>query len=196
MDETWEYKNSGYIGNLMSKNALHAYKMGQFTMASITEERLEKCGFCYPLEFFKWLCKKGYVKPVGFHHVGTECKMERFYSEKTISYVAAKYNLPLLYELYSGRMNRKDVRAALGIRYARIKVPSYFLGMKSSVVLTLDVIKYRDMFYISKNLRIRPEEQQVQILEEWEERPSDKQSWDNVNAAAIERRIITFKRNE
>ena len=120
-------KNSGYIGNRMSKNASHAHNMGQFPISKIDASMLREYGFEYSVEFFKWLCDKGYIKPIAFHHTGAAASMTQFYSPRTITYVTEKYNLPLLYGMYLGKINKEDAKKQLEIKFVKAKIPSSLL---------------------------------------------------------------------
>lgn len=92
--------NDGYIDRKMSKNALSAHERGEFPISKVNARLLSENGFDYSVEFFKWLCKKGYVKPLGFHHTGAAARMTKFYSLSTVRFVVEKYNLDILYKMY------------------------------------------------------------------------------------------------
>ena len=184
-------KRHGYIGKRMSKNAYRAHKNGEFPISSIDAKLLRAYKFNYSVAFFKWICKKGYIRPVSFHHTGAASKMTRFYSAKTIKYVAAKYNLLLLYDMYRGRINKSDAKRILGIKYVKISITESILS-KSTADLTIDAVLYQNIYFISKNKWICRDEAQIEIIAEWEHEPSFKE-WRNINKNAIVCKIIKFK---
>ena len=49
-------KNSGYIGNRMSKNAYRAHQNGEFPISKIDANLLRKHKFKYSVAFFRWFC--------------------------------------------------------------------------------------------------------------------------------------------
>lgn len=51
-----------------SPNAVRAENKGYFLADDVTTELLLQGGFGYEKEFFVWLCKKYYIKPVEYHH--------------------------------------------------------------------------------------------------------------------------------
>jgi len=114
----------------MSKNAFHAHRMGQFPISNVNASMLRESGFEYSVEFFKWLCNRGYIKPIAFHHTGVSANMTRFYSPRTIAYVVKKFNLSLLYDIYLGKISKEDARAQLGIKYVKAEIPASLLKFK------------------------------------------------------------------
>lgn len=184
--------NSGYYGNKMSKNALHAHKMNQFPLSALTTEMLKEANFTYSLSFFKWLCKKGYIKPIAVHHTGVSAQTTCFYSPRTLSFVAMKYRLPLLYDIYLNKVDKKTALSSLGITYCKIKTLSSLLGIKPSAMVMLDVIRYKDYYFISKSKWICPMEEQVEIISEYKELTGG-EDWNNSAKRAIERKILIFK---
>ncbi len=183
-------KNSGYIGRKMSKNAAEAHKNGQFPISSISSKLLKENGFEYSVDFFKWLCEQGYVVPLGWHHTGVACNMTAFYNRSTITYVADKYNLELLYQMYSGEINREDAKQILGITYVRAKVVPSALGFKMSALINADMVKCGDYYYFSKDKKVVLGERQIEIMQEWDKVP---QGWKNKETDAIVRMLICKK---
>jgi len=185
-------KNSGYIGNKMSKNAHKAHQDGQFPISNINAKLLRGYKFNYSVAFFKWLCKKGYVKAISNHHTGAASVITRFYSATTITYIVDKCNLPLLYDMYRGKANKDDAKKHLGIKFVKIKIPMSLLNIKSFAAITIDAVFYKEYFFISKEKWLHPNKNQIQIVKEWDHEPSNG-DWKNNNKDAIVRKIILFK---
>lgn len=185
-------ENFGYIGNRMSKNAYKAHQDGQFPLSKIDAKLLRKCRFKHSVAFFRWLCKKGYIKPIGYHHTGVAYTMTRFYDSTTITYVADKYNLALLYDMYMGRINRSDAKKMLGVTFVKAKIPASLLNIKSTINITVDAVSYQGYYFISKDKWIFPNKNQIQIIDKWSEEPSTGE-WKNQNKSAIIRKIILYK---
>lgn len=185
-------KGQGYVGNRMSKNAYLAHQKGEFPLSSINAKLLRNYKFNYSVAFFRWLCKKGYIRPASFHHTGAAPRMTRFYSVKTVAYVVDKYNLPLLYDMYRGRINRADVKKILGIRFVKIKLPTTLFNVKSTSVITIDVVLYQNIYFISKNQWICPDVSEVETIAEWELEPCSGE-WKNIYKDSILRKITLFK---
>lgn len=186
-------RNSGYVGNRMSKNAYVAHREGQFPISKLTVQMLRDSGFTYSVAFFKWLCDKGYNRPIAFHHTGVGYKMTAFYSADTISYVVKKFNLPLLYKIYSGKFTEADAIKQLGIKYVKAKIPASLLNIKSTAVITIDAVSYQGYYFVSLRTWVFPNENQIEIKREWESEPGIEQ-WHNKNTEAIIGRLIKLKR--
>lgn len=188
-------KKNGYFGNRMSKNAYLAHQKGEFPLSIVNAKLLRKYKFNYSVAFFRWLCKKGYIKPASFHHTGVAPRMTRFYSVKTVEYVVDKYNLTLLYDMYRGRINRADVKKILGIRFVKIKLPTSLLNLKSASVITIDAVLYQNIYFISKNKWICQDVSEVETIAEWELEPCSGE-WKNIYKDSILRKITIFKNIE
>lgn len=185
-------KRHGYVGNRMSKNAYRAHQRGEFPLSSINAKLLRTYNFDYSVAFFKWMCKRGYIRPTSFHHTGAACQMTRFYSANTISNIVDKYNLPLLYDMYRGRINRDDVKKMLGIRFVKIRLPASILKIKRKSLITIDVILYQNIYFVSKYKLICSDASEVETIAEWELEPS-KAEWNNKYRDSILRKIIAYK---
>lgn len=181
----------GYIGRRMSKNALKAHQKNQFTISQVNHDLLRTNGFEYSVQFFKWLCRKGYIRPVAYHHTGAAPRMTNFYSPETIIYVAEKYNLSMLYKLYLGRMSKMDLYGLLGIQYVRIRVSGTLLNEDAQMV-EVDVVRYKNYYFISKNQWIHLREDEVEVLKQWDYAPIGG-VWRNKNRKSIVRRILLFR---
>ncbi|MDF2908282.1 MAG: hypothetical protein K0R34_3603 [Herbinix sp.] len=184
--------NIGYKGYQMSKNADLAHKMGQFPVSKITSKLLISNGFEYSLSFFRWLCQKNYIKPVAWHHTSAACNMTAFYSISTITYVAEKFNLSLLYRIYSGAITKEEAKRELGIQYVKAYVVPSALGFNISSPLLLDLVKYDNFYYLSKDKKLILNERQIDIIKLWDETPS--QGWTNKNNEIIIRMLLTKKK--
>lgn len=184
-------KNSGYIGYKMSKNADIAHKNGQFPITNINSKMLKDNGFEYSVPFFKWLCNKQYIIPIAWHHTGASSTMTAFYSPKTISYVAEKYNLSLLYQIYLGKITKPEAINKLQIHFVKAKVISSALGFKFTEPLILYLIKSGEYYYLTKEKKFILNDRQIQILQAWETHPS--QGWFNKEGKSIIRMLLCKK---
>ena len=184
--------NNGYIEKRMSKNAYAAHKRGEFTLSKVNARLLRENGFNYSVKFFKWLCKKGYVKPLGFHHTGVAANMTRFYSLSTVGLIVEKYNLDTLYEMYLKKISISEMARMIGIKYAKVRTSARVLGMKSSAVIELDVILYNEICYFSKQQSFVYEEGTAYMIQKWDKIP-DNRSWENNNKDKILRMLVIYK---
>jgi len=190
MDSNFD-KNSGYIGYRMSKHAEAAHKRGQFPISSINSIMLKENRFVYSVSFFQWLCKKQYIIPIAWHHTGVTSTMTAFYSLDTITYVSEKYNLPLLYQIYLGKLTREDAKKKLGIVYVKAKIIPSALEFNISTPLTVDLVKYGECYYLTKDKKFILNDNQIEILQLWEEVPS--QGWANKDRERIIKMLLCKK---
>lgn len=138
-----------YIGKSMSANAKRAHDQGLMPISSFGRKQLDQCGFKYSVAFFRWLCKKKYIKSNGLHHTGAAPRMTKFYSPGTIGSFARQANLPALYAMYRGKMSADEVLESLGVRYYSVECAAGILGMKQVGTVVCDVVYY-DGFFISQ----------------------------------------------
>ena len=186
-------KNPGYVGHRMSKHANYAHQRGQFPVSAVNSSMLKNNGFEYSVSFFQWLCRQQYIIPIAWHHTGVASTMTAFYSISTITYVSQKYNLPLLYQIYLGKITKEEAKKTLGIMYIKAKVIPSVLGFKISSPLTLDLVRCGDWYYYSKDKKFQLNENQIEILQSWDEIP--RKGWFNKQGAGIVKMLLC-KRQE
>ena len=187
-------KNTGYIGYRMSKNALYAHTRGQFPISAVNKAMLINNGFTYSVLFFRWLCKQQYITPIAFHHTGASSIMTAFYSKDTITFVAQRYNLPLLYQIYLEKITKEEAKKQLGITYIRAKVIPSVLGFKISTPLVLDLVKCGEWYHYSKAKKFKLSEKQIEVLQVWDEIPC--QGWINKQSKSIVKMLLCKKQDK
>lgn len=184
--------NNGYIEKRMSKNAYAAHIRGEFPLSKVNTKLLRENGFNYSVEFFKWLCKKGYVKPLGFHHTGAAMNMTRFYSLSTVEFIVEKYNLDTLHEMYLKKISISEMARMIGIKYAKVQTSTRVIGIKSSAVIEIDVILHNGVCYFSKLQFFSCDDGIARIIQEWDYFPENR-SWKNKNKDKILRMLVIYK---
>lgn len=119
--------------------------------------------------------------------------MTAFYSISTITYVSQRYNLPLLYQMYLGKVTKEEAKKSLGIVYIKAKVIPSVLGFKISSPLKLDLVRCGDWYYFTKEKKLQLNDNQIEILQSWDEIP--RQGWINEQSASIVKMLLC-KRQE
>lgn len=77
--------NSGYVGRRMSRRAYEAEQRGECTLPMLTQRKLERHGIHHSLNFVRWLCRRGYIRPCGEHHKGNPPHLARYYHPRHIA---------------------------------------------------------------------------------------------------------------
>ena len=128
----------------MSTNAKKAYRKGMFPLSKIRKSKLQEHGFLYSVDFFKWLCKNGYLFPSEHHHTSASFRMTAFYSPKTISFAVYSLRLDNLFAIFKGKETIDSLIAKESIKYVRIIASCTIFGLKSGKDVVLDCIRYKN----------------------------------------------------
>lgn len=176
-----------------SPNAIRAENQGLFVKEDIKEEVLQQLGFAYPKIFFQWLCEKGYIKPMEYHHKGFTkdgrgLKIAAYYSLLSITYAVEHFDLDFLYRLYMGTLSYNDALKEKDIRFCRVKSVSELVGIAHKAPVVADCVKQKKTIWFSKRKYIKMHHDRIQILAEWDIRPND---FKNPNTRKIIRMLFS-----
>ena len=173
----------------MSPNARKAHKQGFFPLSKIRKPMLVENGFGYPVDFFKWLCKNGYVLPSRHHHTSASFRLTAFYSAKAIKFAAQALRLDNLFSLYKGYHTYDSLIAQEELNYARILVPCSYFGLKRSKDVELDCVCFNGLLIYSDSTIVNPDF--IVAIKKFDAVPAD---WRNANTDKILHKIITIRR--
>lgn len=179
----------GYIGKRMSENAFDAYSRGLLPMSKFTKKILEKNGWMLSVSFFHWLCKKGYIYPLEFHHTTPFAQLTPFYKVSTIQYIIKHYDLKSLYDIYLNKCTIKDVLSKKGVKYVKILTGRSLMHTKSDVYL--DCVEYNGLYWWSKVKCFETNSKNILLIKTYNE--GDLKEWRNPNRKKIERQICMRK---
>lgn len=182
-----------YIGRRMSVNAQKARDNGMLPMSYFNSNILKENGFQYPVDFFKWLCKKQYIYPKEWHHTSVSFKSTKYYDKTSITYVVQKYNLELLYNIYCNKITKEEAKAIRGITYVKIKTTDRILGLNGANIITLSCVKCDNILWFAKGkyLNINESSMPYILQEEWKKRPSS--NFNNPNTSKIVNVLLKYK---
>jgi hypothetical protein len=175
----------------MSENAKKAYRKGMFPLSKIRKSKLREHGFLYSVNFFKWLCKTGYLFPSEHHHTSASFRMTAFYSPKSISFAVHSLRLDNLFAIFKGKGTKDSLIAKENIKYVRIIASCTIFGLKSGKDVILDCIRYKNYLLYSEDSIIGTHSVSIGVLDEFDEKPDD---WNNINTDGILHKIITRKK--
>ena len=148
---------------------------------------LTENGFSYSIDFFKWLCKNGYILPSERHHTSASFRMTAFYSTKAIKFAAHGLRLDNLFDLYKGSHTMASLIAQEKISYVRIRVPCSYFGLKRGKDVVLDCVNFNALIVYSDSTIINPNSKE--IVEEFDSVPVD---WNNTYTDKILHKILTL----
>lgn len=185
-------QRKGYIGRSMSINAKKAREKGLLPASYWTSDVLKQHGFNYPVSFFRWLCKRQYITAKEYHHTGCAFKCTGYYQESTISYVVQRYDLDLLYEIYTGKIDKNEAKKKKKITYVKVKTTDRILGLKGLNTVTLNCVRYSNIIWYSKNKFIHEDSKDCTIIAEYDERPF---GFENKNIFRLVQFLLTYKAN-
>jgi len=175
----------------MSENAKKAYRKGMLPLSKINKDKLREHGFMFSVEFFKWLCKNGYLFPSENHHTSASYQMTAFYAPKTIDFAVYSLNLDNLFAIFKNKETIESLILKETIVYTRIIMSHTAFGLKSGGHAPLDCIQYKNYLLYSEDSIIGTSSPMFNILDEFDEKPDD---WNNKNTDAILHKIITRKK--
>lgn len=179
-----------YIGRSMSENAYKAHREGLVVKSQVNSKILKSHGFKYSVNFFKWLCKNGYIKPVAYHHTSAFYKSTPFYSLKVIGFMQKHCNLDILYKLYLNKTNKVEIKKELKIKYAKVLVSGDLLNLKCEPI-EYHCVLYKSLLFWSTNTAFQRNSKKLKIIEVLDKRPAH--NWNNKNTKKIINKIILYK---
>jgi len=175
----------------MSENAKKAYRKGMLPLSKIRKSILREHGFMFSVEFFKWLCKSGYLFPSEHHHTSASFQMTAFYSPKTIAFAVHSLNLDNLFAIFKNKETVESLIAKETIVYVRIIMSYTAFGLKSRGNVPLDCIRYKNYLLYSEDSIIGTYSPSFSVLDESDQKPND---WNNKNTDAILNKVVTRKK--
>lgn len=169
-------KFAGYIGNSMSTNAYYAHVRGLFPISVVTRSMLDQYGFYYSVNFFKWLCKEKVITAAEWHHTSITARVTSFYDPKMIKFAAQYFNLPLLYQIYRGKINWEEAIKLCEIQYVTIWFDPTLLKQKPGEYILGDFIKCADGYYRSRKEKFwcSKNDSRLKLIHCWKEQPAEK----------------------
>lgn len=192
MEDNKRSNRKGYIGRQMSINAKKARDKGMIVKSEINSTLLKELGFNYSVNFFKWLCKKGYIIPKEVHHTSASFRSTVYLDKSSILFAVDKYNLELLYRIYLEKITIQEAKQELHIEYVIIKASDRILGLQGKNIVKISCVMCYGYIFFAKGKYINKDSKEYVILEKTTERTKE---YCNKNIKKMVRILLIYNKD-